>query len=135
MRDGHGDRDGARPAVEARLHLLELSHGNSHAKRLPATARRQKQKRRDVSIAALIAGLRSMILLVLVRAGRTGRAVIGAAARIMRLALHRGRLLWRAVIAHRRFNVLFHAWLTGRNELVLLQLRGAMLLRRAHRGR
>jgi hypothetical protein len=54
MRDGRGNRGAARgPAVEARLHLLELSDGNAHAKRLPAMARRQKEKRRDVAIAAL----------------------------------------------------------------------------------
>src|ERR1039458_3061658 len=135
MRDGRGNRDDTRRlAFEARLHLLELSHGNSHAKRLPATARRQKQKRRDVSIAALIAGLCSMILLVLVRTGRTGRAMIGAAAGIMRLALYRGRGRRRAVAMH-RLNMLFHTRLAGCDELVLLQLRGAMLRRRAHRGR
>jgi len=39
-------------AAEALLQLLELLPGNAHAKRLPAAARRQKQKRREVAIAA-----------------------------------------------------------------------------------
>ena len=34
-------------SAETLLHLLELLHGNAHAKRLPARARGQKEKRRD----------------------------------------------------------------------------------------
>lgn len=51
---GRGARDinAQRFAAEALLHLFELLPGNAHAKRLPAAARRQKQKRRQVALAA-----------------------------------------------------------------------------------
>lgn len=53
----------------------------------------------------------------------------------MRLALHRSRGRRRRAVVMHRLNMLFHTRLAGCDELVLLQLRGAMLRRRAHRGR
>src|ERR1035437_899255 len=94
MRDGRGDRDDARLfAAETRFHLLELLHGNSHAKMLPAEAGGQKEKRREVAIAAFAKEASSMILFVLVRAA-------GGIARL--LALSRGRILRRRLDAVRR---------------------------------
>ena len=48
------DINARRFAVEAFLHLLKLLPGDTHANRLPAAARRQKQKRRAVARAALV---------------------------------------------------------------------------------
>ncbi len=44
--------DARRLAAEARLHLLKLLHGNSHAETVPAQAKRQKQKRRRAGATA-----------------------------------------------------------------------------------
>jgi hypothetical protein len=49
-------------AVQAFLHLLKLLPGNAHANRLPAAARRQKQKRRAIAGAARMNRMASMIL-------------------------------------------------------------------------
>src|ERR1035437_5477114 len=94
MRDGRGDRDDARRfAAETLLHLLELLHGNSHAKMLPAEAGGQKEKRREAAIAAAAEAASSMILFVLVR------TAVGV---VRRLALSRGRILRRRLDAVRR---------------------------------
>lgn len=56
MADGrNGNDSGARRlAIKPLLHLLKLLPGNAHAKRLPAQTNRQKQKRRDGEVAALM---------------------------------------------------------------------------------
>jgi len=46
------DISARRFAIEALLHLLELLPGNAHAKRLPPPAQRQKEKRRELMLAA-----------------------------------------------------------------------------------